>query len=387
MIDAKAFKALLENPEQLKETRYQDLEGLLAKYPYCQPLRFLLLKKFKTDEHPAAAKHLALASMYAFDRSFLYDLLHESPLEYEINVAPLSISDEAPNEAKESLNESEEKAIIEEPPIAEEIPLEEKIEEELPIEEEIIEQKEEPKVIIEKEEKTEDPSIPVIRSVPLEEAPIIIEDLGGISPGELEEDLSLPLPDPLNLIQPEDDDSLSISINQKLEVEEEKIKKKIPSSSGQTPIVKKKKKKSGPKKKKEKVQAVSSKKFDKVSSKKSEDSSFSFTSWLSSLDTTDIPKEKSTTPKKKKKSTPKKKKVAPLMEEQVETSDKTPELKQLIQKSVTPDKMIISETLAHLLAIQGKSKEAMAMYQQLSLKYPEKSSYFAGKIKNLKNLL
>lgn len=42
---------------------------------------------------------------------------------------------------------------------------------------------------------------------------------------------------------------------------------------------------------------------------------------------------------------------------------------------------IATETLANLLASQGHREEANEMYRLLSLKYPEKSSYFAAKIK------
>lgn len=47
------------------------------------------------------------------------------------------------------------------------------------------------------------------------------------------------------------------------------------------------------------------------------------------------------------------------------------------------DETPISETLASLLAKQGRILQAQAMYEQLSLKYPEKSSFFAAKIKAL----
>lgn len=47
--------------------------------------------------------------------------------------------------------------------------------------------------------------------------------------------------------------------------------------------------------------------------------------------------------------------------------------------SLNPE--IISETLADLLANQGHIDEANEMYRQLGIKYPEKSSYFASKLK------
>ncbi|MBK9734625.1 MAG: hypothetical protein IPO92_06520 [Saprospiraceae bacterium] len=53
------------------------------------------------------------------------------------------------------------------------------------------------------------------------------------------------------------------------------------------------------------------------------------------------------------------------------------------KKSVTRSPSIISEPLAEILASQGHLDDSKKMYEQLMLKYPEKSSYFAAKINNL----
>ncbi len=53
-------------------------------------------------------------------------------------------------------------------------------------------------------------------------------------------------------------------------------------------------------------------------------------------------------------------------------------------ESVKKRDMIISETLADILAAQGHTKKAKKMYKQLCLIFPEKSSFFAAKIKKLK---
>ena len=51
--------------------------------------------------------------------------------------------------------------------------------------------------------------------------------------------------------------------------------------------------------------------------------------------------------------------------------------------SLETNEKIISELWADLLAKQGHIKKARKMYLKLSLKYPEKSSYFAAKLENL----
>lgn len=55
-----------------------------------------------------------------------------------------------------------------------------------------------------------------------------------------------------------------------------------------------------------------------------------------------------------------------------------------IIKSITEDNNIISETLANLLVAQGQTSKAVKMYQALCLQFPEKSIYFAKKIKHIK---
>lgn len=63
--------------------------------------------------------------------------------------------------------------------------------------------------------------------------------------------------------------------------------------------------------------------------------------------------------------------------------DSKDSLESEIIKSITEDNNIISETLADLLVAQGQTSKAIKMYQALCLKFPEKSIYFARKLKDL----
>lgn len=54
------------------------------------------------------------------------------------------------------------------------------------------------------------------------------------------------------------------------------------------------------------------------------------------------------------------------------------------QNSITDQEEIVSETLAGIYIKQGHKEKAISVYKKLSLKYPEKSVYFAGLIEALK---
>ena len=58
----------------------------------------------------------------------------------------------------------------------------------------------------------------------------------------------------------------------------------------------------------------------------------------------------------------------------------------MAETSLVENEEIVSEPLALLLVKQGSYKKAIKMYEKLSLIFPEKSSFFAEQIENLKNL-
>lgn len=57
---------------------------------------------------------------------------------------------------------------------------------------------------------------------------------------------------------------------------------------------------------------------------------------------------------------------------------------QMAKRSVEEDEDLISETLARINENQGNYRKAIRMYEKLSLRMPEKSTYFATRIKELK---
>jgi hypothetical protein len=57
----------------------------------------------------------------------------------------------------------------------------------------------------------------------------------------------------------------------------------------------------------------------------------------------------------------------------------------LAESSTQIKEELITESFAKLLVKQGKNQKAVEIYEKLSLKFPEKSAYFANLIQNLTN--
>lgn len=117
--------------------------------------------------------------------------------------------------------------------------------------------------------------------------------------------------------------------------------------------------------------------FEKIAAKRREeidqtdqDMVVDFKTWLSTL---------TANPETAKEWKVKKKKVkkAKLNRKKLSKAEK------LAAESVQVNDEVVSETLAKLYVKQGLIDRAQAMYEKLSLKYPEKSIYFAAKLKEL----
>jgi len=70
--------------------------------------------------------------------------------------------------------------------------------------------------------------------------------------------------------------------------------------------------------------------------------------------------------------------------EEITSSDDQPD--EILEKSLSESDEIVTETLAMIYFQQKKYDKALEAFQKLSLKYPEKSAYFASRIEEIEKL-
>jgi hypothetical protein len=76
-MNAENFSSFLQDSSKLYQIPYQELKSLVVQYPYCQPLRVLLLQKSQLEQHPDYERNLQMAATYLPDRRFLLLLIRE----------------------------------------------------------------------------------------------------------------------------------------------------------------------------------------------------------------------------------------------------------------------------------------------------------------------
>lgn len=435
---AERFSFYIQNPAHLYQITYTELKSLVLLYPYCQNLRYLLLKKSILENHKESDQNLQLAATYSVDRTFLYKQIKEGDAyvseadsfllkkdflelkelhpnsdpsnaeEYEAysdlfepaiesggsssdNIlktsmeasdSRASLKNEAPEDNTETNEPQEETSnFLENIDEDELVDITDEMEDLFEVEADSI--KEEKPISTEQEENEQ---IETTENLVVDEA-ISIEEL-------IELDSLSPL-ERLEKIKARQKESQKEGMNRKTaDFEEmdaliEKTKKNVSLEITNQDTLKMKQ---------EIAQQPSPKTTfgswlkqfqaneEKVKSEATLDAS------ESKMDTA-IPekpakkKKKPAKAKKAKKKTVKKKekKMAKIEEKPVE---KVPEKAKVIaEKSLSLKSEVVSETLAKLLVKQENYSEAIKMYEKLILIFPEKSGFFAEQIKKLKKFI
>jgi len=111
------FSYLLENILTERQADSNEIESLLQKYPYCQPLQILKAVSYK-DEGPLAEKYLSRASLYAPNRQILYQIVHHP--ETIAEKFALSTENASYSFSKDKEEEAEEKELYTSPTIEKE---------------------------------------------------------------------------------------------------------------------------------------------------------------------------------------------------------------------------------------------------------------------------
>ncbi|MEM1320274.1 MAG: hypothetical protein AAGG75_08455 [Bacteroidota bacterium] len=391
-MNADDFAEYLNQPTQLYRISWQELKSLAQQYPYCQNLHYLLAYKSQQENRKNKERHLQAAAVYSIDRAFLYQQFQrasqEEPVRQEhleeeyleltglssppkAEIPPIeqlesSIEFIEPEREEEplSIDLSSPKSSIPESASDNYIPLNELAEMDenkhkrprdgntdqpgakknvLFIEDLINPPKKEPKV----EELVREPE----QETPVEETPQLIKPLQEVEEVPQEEIEEIPVPPVEAVGLPSDEEGAEEGRKPEeipLEITEE--------SRPIAPVPK-----------------------------------ASFSSWLQRFRSPALSirynERKEEAPEEEKKVEPAKPPKPPKKKGKMPDPPKKPSTKAFAAKSFNDHDDLASETLAKIHERQGNYEAAIAMYQKLSLIFPEKSTFFAGKIENLKKLL
>ncbi len=356
------------------------LAELMELYPYVSSFPILYLKALANSKDVRLESEIEKYAYRISSRAVLFELLHPR---FEVEIAPQAqtvIQEEVKNTIQETIVIEEERVpeapveIIEEieNPISETIEVEEKIIPEIQVE--IVEEIENPiseTIEIKEEIVPEDQAEigeeiekPVLETVEVEEETI---------PEEESEDFKKENDQLEQLIQASAISSSFMETNFHEEEKETKLELEIEKTPESEFVAEKK------------IEKITT--FEKTEIKPKSERSFS--SWLSLGATTSA--------------------VNPIEKKVIKEETKQPEIEEETKKieyynfdkpkkefyspvkkakeSLSENNMPVSETLAKIFALQGNYPKSIYVYEQLILIFPEKKSFFATQIKNLKKKL
>lgn len=389
-MNSENFHEYLKNPSMLHQVSYQELKSLVLQYPYSPNLRYLLMVKSLFDQNKDYDRNLTLAAMFAPDRKKLLQLvkqntrLREIHENYELNEEFLELKDlssleevlenqpvsEEQTPGRKEMTLGEEPAVLEDALSTsdEEDPEFLEDEEDLDFLEELLDDTSDVEGGIpgverrqagDEGERKEDSQQSARAVEEPEDEPSLLEHLLNEEPAEPENKDAAPESPPAEEemlhIVPEGEDPPTpeghlAEGREESEKPKEITAKEPTGSTSPAPLPKE-----------------------------------AFTSW-----------RKGVQPEKRDLFSSPPQSLPPLNRfeyddepEEDDFDDDYPEeeAQQVARQSVQEDAEIVSETLAMVLEKQGHYQKAIAMYEKLVLQNPEKSSFFAAKIENLKKLI
>ena len=402
-MNSENFHEYLKNPSKLHQVSYQELKSLVLQYPFSPNLRYLLMVKSMFDQNKDYDRNLTLAAMYTPDRKKLWKLvkqngrLKEIKENYELNEEFLELKDLSSLEEMienqsldvEDLAGPKEMKLKGERPLPEDSLPKEKgdaevlnflsDDEDLDFLEELVSEPDEvkggtpaPEVqnVEETGERKEDTfDISQAADEPVGELSSL-EDLLETDQSVDEEDANREN----QKLQPEGDD-LEYIIS-----EEEFLDEPTLTDAGDLADVQDET--AQPEEVQPAPQAAVAAPAEPGNPAPAPLPKDAFRSWRKELQPA-----KSSLLSGGLKNLPAQKKFDDTGEPEDDFEDDYPEeeAKHIAAQSVKEDSEIASETLALVLEKQEHFEKAIAMYKRLLLQNPEKSSFFAAKIRNLKN--
>ena len=333
-MNAENFSEFLRKPAKLYQLTYQELKSLVVQYPYCQNLRYLMLKKCQLEGHRDFDRNLKLAATYLPDRTHLFRKMKEFAPEVEATTGP-------PIEVADDFLELRSLFELESDPQPEWLPIEP--EEENPASEEAAIPK------------------PPSEADLLDDLPFTEIDLGFVRPPvAADKDPGVQgSKDPTEVFQLPDEllaDIAAIAGSIPLPKDPGIQGSKDPAKADTRPL-KAKRKKSKP---------------ARSTSRPQPKPKSSFSSWLQQFQSPQVNLQ-----------------LDYLMEASRQTGattpGQTPEAERMAQESIQEHEEIATETLAFLLDKQGHTEKAIAMYERLCEMHPEKTERFQKKIQEIRD--
>ncbi len=385
----------MQQPEQLNNKASKMLETLLHEFPYCQTAQLLYLKSLHNEKNIHYHNRLKIAAAYSADRRILYKFIMQPELKAKINkvekdlqitikpiqaesvIAPGETPKIVENKKEEQqkvkdntqLPKPEKKTEITETAVLNTVEIkstetkEETSKEKSPV----VEKKQEEKLIHDKISKDILVKTPEIskEEKQVESETVHLSKEENSEKGNADKENKNSLPGIINTQEEQDESTIfnGISILE-TEVLNEAIQVAIEHDLSQIPIIENKKKQ------------------EKLNDSFAEEK-HTFSQWMKTLSKKD-----------EKKHSEEINSVGPANDLIAKFIQEEPKIKpkktaffspvNLARMSVVENDNFVTETLAKVYAKQGNFTKAIKIYENLILKYPEKSTYFAALIKEIK---